>query len=176
MSIVPIYFPLLLIGWLPSMVGRHLSAQNIWVGGHPACPHCWEYSKNWSKKTVPDWRSMVEIRDVKSSGGFFPIIKTKVDTITSLNIHSGGRLLIASEAELVIDGSGSFQNGLINFGIIHNEGYLKIRSSGIANILNKGIFINKGLITIEWEDMVRQLEEIPYGIRNYGRIEMGKKN
>lgn len=102
-----------------------------WVGGTPGKEQSWNEASNWSTNQVPDEYSIVVIKFKNTGHNAQPIIEQSVH-VASIQIHSGALLTIDGGADLLIDGTYTFSEGLSNYGG-------KIDNAGIINLLNIGL-------------------------------------
>lgn len=123
-------------------------AQNSWIGGTPGAETEWSTPKNWSENRVPDWRDeSVIISDVSTQSGFFPIISKEVAEIPHLRLEGNSTLTISKNGILIINGSDTYNFGILNIGRVINYGYISIQDTGLSplentekNIENRGAF------------------------------------
>ena len=129
--------------------------QITWVGGTPGKENRWEEPKNWDAQRVPDENSKVLIKTCYSGHNAQPIINTSVD-VASIELQDGARLTINGQAKLIIDGTYTYSQGIVNYGgHIINEGIIQLNeiantenltmldsSSGSGKILFDGILVD----------------------------------
>lgn len=118
------------------------TSQNIWLGSTPGMERNWECAENWSTGKVPGESDRVIIPMLVTKGEWYPEIKSSTDPIASLLIHSGSMLSITREGTLTIDGSSTFDYGVINLGTIMIEGDFQVMDTGLEAILNEGLIID----------------------------------
>jgi hypothetical protein len=122
-----------------------ISAQNVWLGGKTGVENDWNVPQNWSKNRIPNEFDHVIIPNVTSQSRPFPIIDEKVNPIAALQIESGATLHISENGHLTVDGSTTFNYGILNIGTVKNEGLCVVKSTGLQPILNKnGTWQNDG--------------------------------
>ncbi len=129
-------------------VANAIIAQNSWIGGTPGAESEWSNPKNWSENKVPDWSDeSVIISDVSTQSGFFPIISNEVAEIPHLRLEGNSTLTIAKNGKLIINGSDTYNFGILNVGSVINYGYVSIQNTGLSplennakNIENRGAF------------------------------------
>ena len=120
------------------MTSGLLMSQVVWKGGTPGRAHDWNISSNWSNNRVPTDFDDVVIPDLSTQGCFYPIIKTEIEPIQFLFIASGAELEVTDTGILTIDGSGTFNDGILNMG--HLKVFGDIFTFGVAGskIINDG--------------------------------------
>lgn len=130
------------------LVSNTAIAQNSWIGGTPGSETEWSNPKNWSENRVPDWSDeSVIIADIRTQSGFFPTISKEVNEIGHLRLEGGAILTIGVNGKLIINGSDTYNFGILNIGSIINYGFVSIKNTGLTplenidkNIENKGAF------------------------------------
>lgn len=125
---------------------------NVWKGGFPGSEESWEHPRNWSLGEVPDEEDHVIIPSRLSEGNFYPHISAATSPIASLEMQAGATLHIAPRGVLMIDGSLTYNYGLLNYGKLLNEGVLEIENTalnpwnceGAGQIEQVGVFAVNG--------------------------------
>lgn len=121
-------------------------AQVVWTGGTPGRTNDWNVATNWDTNRIPDEFDDVLIPNLAGQGNFYPIIKTHVPSIQYLFIESNARLEIAENGMLTIDGSNTWNDGLLNFGSLKISGEIDFINVAGETIINEGngeIFNNR---------------------------------
>ena len=127
----------------------HTTTLKTWIGGYRNRPEEWTEPKNWYPHGVPSWTDKVII------GGYSKHkchIATGVDDVSAICILEGGRLVIAKDARMTIDGLMADplgmlgDSGLNNCGILQVFGELSIRNVALQGVYNKGLIVNEGRI------------------------------
>lgn len=111
------------------------ATESAWIGDSSTV---WSDADNWSDG-VPTSITDVFINDTST---YYPIL-TGNGTAKSINIKAGGTLTI--DASGVLELQGSNVQGIINSGIVNNDGIIKIGqtiSPGFVGILNQATFNN----------------------------------
>ncbi len=103
-----------------------LSAQVQWRGGFPGHETDWECARNWSDGRIPDDMDNVLIPDCSTRGNFYPVIRTKVARVQSMEIHGNARVTIAENGKLTVLGYGLPGGALLNQGVLENKGMLEV--------------------------------------------------
>ncbi|MDF1865624.1 MAG: hypothetical protein P1U70_12370 [Saprospiraceae bacterium] len=102
-------------------------AQNTvtWIGGTPGNETNWEVAKNWSNNQVPNENSVVVIKYLNSGHNAQPIVENFVE-VASIEVQANAQLTIEANAELIVDGSFTYSEGIslyggevINKGTVH---------------------------------------------------------
>ena len=135
-----------------------IQAQNTvrWTGGTPGSETNWESPKNWTPNRVPSSNDLVIIPDCSSKGGFYPELTKTAGPIAHLRVEGGARLTILSGAQLAIDGSTTFNDGITLYGTLHNEGHLSVSNAGLGDMdALPGHFISKSIA----ENSLQEVEE-----------------
>ena len=107
-------------------------AQNTWNGGTPGHEADWMEARNWSQQRVPGWNDNVVIPHLWHDN--YPEIKTAVPAIAHLEVEGGARLAIKADGYLPINGSSTFDSGILLIGKINNEGMLAITNTAQITI------------------------------------------
>ncbi len=97
----------------------------------------WNVGENWSTDRVPTEFEDVYIADISTSGNFYPITSKQVIVIPHLFVQGNARLTIANTGILLNDGSNTYNNGILNYGTIRNNGQLIIKNVAIQRIVNE---------------------------------------
>lgn len=137
-----------------------IQAQSIiyWTGGTPGVATQWDNPQNWIPNRIPSTYDLVVIPDCTSKGGFYPELTKTVAPIAHLRVESGAVLTIRPGAQLTIDGSTTFNDGIALYGAIRNEGQIFILNAGLEDLDNhSGHFINYGLAVMSPRDTKNQL-------------------
>lgn len=110
-------------------------AQNYWVGGVTGAESDWNHPRNWSKQQVPDWTDQVVIvPDVTTESGHFPVVAEQTTAIPCLQIEGGATVTILGTGRLTIDGTTTYNHGLINTGRLINAGEIVIQDTALAPV------------------------------------------
>ncbi len=104
--------------------GITTNAQWVWQGGTPVKPTAWEEPRNWNLNRVPEAGAHVRIPALSNT--FYPEITTEVPAIAHLEVEGGATLSIRQTGALDIDGSSTFNVGILLTGKILNLGYLSV--------------------------------------------------
>ena len=107
-------------------------AQAVWSGGTPGHETDWMEARNWSQQRVPGWNDNVVIPHLWHDN--YPEIKTAVPAIAHLEVEGGARLAIKADGYLPINGSSTFDSGILLIGKINNEGMLAITNTAQITI------------------------------------------
>lgn len=86
-----------------------------WIGGTPGQETEWHQAKNWSTNEVPDEETHVVIDYLNSGHNSQPTISENA-VAASIELRSQGKLTIANNAELVIDGLDTYTEGISLYG------------------------------------------------------------
>ncbi|MCB0560820.1 MAG: hypothetical protein KDD09_17810, partial [Phaeodactylibacter sp.] len=89
-------------------------------------------ARNWSQQRVPGWNDNVVIPHLWHDN--YPEIKTAVPAIAHLEVEGGARLAIKADGYLPINGSSTFDSGILLIGKINNEGMLAITNTAQITI------------------------------------------
>lgn len=130
-------------------LGISVSRYVVWKGGSPRAPHEWHEPANWQVGRIPGESDIVVIPDCGDAEVFAPVIKERVPDIGQLRIEQGGHLSILSCGKLCVDGLGRTYGGVVNHGTLILGGELHILHVWNAALLNRGLFINKGVLVLD---------------------------
>ncbi|HQU59798.1 MAG: hypothetical protein KDD02_02835 [Phaeodactylibacter sp.] len=114
---------------LATTLSLSLNAQNIWLGGAPGQETEWNNPRNWSAFRAPGPDDLVIIPNTDSRGGFYPVINNKVEPVYFLEVQDNAHLTITQHGELIIDGTGKIEDGLLLLGTIHQTEQIKVVGS-----------------------------------------------
>lgn len=118
-------------------------AQNTWTGGTPGRETDWMEACNWSKQRVPGWDDNVLIPHLWHS--HYPVVSAAVPPVAHLEVEGGARLSIKSGGHLPIDGSSTYNTGILLIGKIDNSGVLSVAHSAQEAIAgNPGNLLMQG--------------------------------
>jgi len=150
----------LLTVFLVVLSGNIATAQNCWKGGTPGKESDWNTASNWSKNKIPDWTfNYIIIPNTDASTQSYPIIKNWIEPIPHLKIEAGAQLLIAKGGGIIIDGSTTFNHGIINNGFIQNDGAVHINHTALEELISESNhFINHGKLAFG-EYLVEDIDE-----------------
>ena len=114
----------MLVALVIAICSLSVTGQSIWIGGTPGRETDWMEARNWSQQRVPGWNDNVVIPHLWHNN--YPEIRTAVPAIAHLEVEGGARLAIKADGYLPINGSSTFNSGILLTGKIHNEGVLAI--------------------------------------------------
>ena len=117
-------------------------AQATWSGGTPGRETDWMEARNWSNQRVPGWNDNAIIPHLWHNN--YPEIKTAVPAIAHLEVEGGARLAIKADGYLPINGSSTFDSGILLTGKINNEGVL-----AITNTAQSAVDGNPGILSLQ---------------------------
>ena len=109
-------------------------AQVVWQGGAPGQETDWNQPMNWSAHYVPDMDDAVIIPDRSTHGNFYPVIDTETSPIASLVVEGQATLTIAPTGKLLVDGSDTYNDGILLIGYLVNEGALVIKDVALSAV------------------------------------------
>ena len=143
------YLPLLCM--LSFFFAGKVDAQVLWTGKAPGKGSEWMDPRNWEQNRLPDTWDKV-ILPYRAGQPVTTVVLSRGNIrIASLEIQSGNRLEIGKGSQLVIDGSDTYDYGILLLGgTLLNEGEIVIINAGLASIekLN-GVLLNQGVIRVE---------------------------
>ncbi|MCB9293498.1 MAG: hypothetical protein H6559_10285 [Lewinellaceae bacterium] len=99
-------------------------AQNTWTGGTPGRETDWLEARNWSKQRVPGWDDNVLIPHLWHNN--YPVVSAAMPPIAHLEVEGGARLIIKTGGQLSVDGSSTYNSGILLIGKIDNMGVLSV--------------------------------------------------
>jgi len=99
-----------------------------WKGGTPGNPNSWHEAKNWDNNRVPDEYTFVVIEALNTGHQAHPVIDESVE-VAGIEIYGQASLTITNAGEILIDGSFTYTNGIVNYGgKIFNAGVIQLNS------------------------------------------------
>lgn len=114
------------------------AAQVVWIGGTPGKTTDWNVASNWNKNKIPTDLDDVVIPNLEGQGEFYPVITGFPSSIQFLFVESGAKLEIAEKSMLTIDGTNTFNDGILNFGRVKIKGEIDFINIAGATIVNEG--------------------------------------
>ena len=136
---------------LPLFLSGELAGQVVWSGKAPGKAGEWMEPRNWVQNRLPDIWDKVVLPYRTGQSGTAVVLRGTSIRIASLELQSGSRLEITKGTQLIIDGSDTYDYGILLLGgILTNDGEIIIVNAGLASIekLN-GLLINNGTIRVE---------------------------
>ena len=127
------------------------TAQAVWSGKAPGKASEWMEPRNWVQNRLPDTWDKVVLPYRTGQSGTPVVLRGTSIRIASLELQSGSRLEITKGTQLIIDGSDTYDYGILLLGgTLSNDGEIVIVNAGLASIekLN-GLLINNGTIRVE---------------------------
>lgn len=123
-------------------------AQNTvtWIGGTPGNETSWDEPRNWSDNKIPNENSIVIIKYANSGHNAQPVITEKVE-VASIEVQANAQLTIKKDAELIIDGSFTYSEGISVYG---------------GEVINKGTVHLYSLSVDVTEDYLNQIQNTGY--------------
>jgi hypothetical protein len=141
-----------------------------WCGGATGAPTDWNNPLNWYNRTIPGWYDDVVIPATHFRKNDFPIIDNFVSDIATLKIEEGGKLMIARNGKITIDGLSKRLFNLINFGDLVCFGELTTLRSRKHCIVNSGNLINRGSLAVDKRACDAIKEESESTFNNHGEL------
>ena len=120
---------------------------HTWCGTARGFERDWNHPQNWEEGKVPGPSSLVVIPTLTHHN--YPNINQPVDDITALLIERQAELLISMFGELRVDGQSHRLGGIQNMGELNNFGELHVINVADTCILNTGIILNHGFLSLD---------------------------
>ena len=134
---------------LHQLADYHTTRLKTWIGGYRESPEAWSEPNNWYPAGVP------ELTDKVIVGGYGThrcFVAERVDEVSALAILPSAKVVVGRRGGLTVDGTLADplgllgDSGLSNAGLLHNDGLFEIRNAAVHGIMNRGLFINRGLV------------------------------